>query len=62
MVEKMLGKKRIIGKYEKKCAYPALIGSPGRWTGNKVIFKGGLIVKTGLVSVIKMAANVTIET
>ena len=26
-------------------SHSALIGSPGRWTGNKVIFKGGLIVQ-----------------
>ena len=26
----------------KKTTLSALIGSPGRWTGNKVIFKGGL--------------------
>ena len=25
----------------KKYAYPALKESPGRWTGNKIIFKGG---------------------
>ena len=31
------------GNMKKKSAYPALIGSPGRWTGNKIIFKGGLI-------------------
>ena len=28
---------------KKKCAYPALIWSHGRWTGNKIIFKGGLV-------------------
>ena len=43
MVEKKLGNKREIRKCEKKCPYPALIESPGRWTGNKFIFKGGLI-------------------
>ena len=42
MVEKMLGKKKKNREIWKKCAYPALIGSPGRWTGNKIIFKGGL--------------------
>ena len=46
MVEKCWGKKRRkIGKYEKKrkkSAYPAFIGSPSRWTGNKIIFKAGL--------------------
>ena len=41
MVEKMLGKKEKSGNMKKKSAYPALIGSPGRWTGNKINFKGG---------------------
>ena len=41
MVEKKLGNKKKIGKCEKKCPYPALIESPGRWTGNKFILKGG---------------------
>ena len=29
---------------KKKCTYSPLISSPGRWTGNRIIFKGGLIV------------------
>ena len=33
----------MVKKCEKKYAYPALKESPGRWTGNKIIFKGGLI-------------------
>ena len=47
MVEKKLGNKRKIGKCEKKCPYPALIESPGRWTGNKFVFKGGLRPQPG---------------
>ena len=29
------------GSVKKKSAYPVLISSPGRWTGNSIIFKGG---------------------
>ena len=47
MVEKMLGIKEKSGNVKKKCPYPALIESPGRWTGNKFIFKGGPISKRG---------------
>ena len=39
----MLGeKKKKSGNVEKKCAHPVLISSPGQWTGNQNIFKGGL--------------------
>ena len=36
-------KKDNLGNVKKKCIHSALISSPGRWTGNKIIFKGGLI-------------------
>ena len=36
------GEKKKSRKCEKKCINLALISSPGRWTGNKFIFKGGL--------------------
>ena len=42
MVQKMLGKKRKIGKCEKNMPTQHLKESPGRWTGNKIIFNGGL--------------------
>ena len=43
IIWKMLNKKRKISKMWKKCTHSPLISSPGRWTGNRIIFKGGLI-------------------
>ena len=42
---KNAGKKKKNREIWKKCAYLALIGSPGQWTGNKIIFKGGITLK-----------------
>ena len=39
---KMLEKKDNLENVKKKKIHSALISSPGRWTGNKIIFKGGL--------------------
>ena len=36
-----VGKKKKNVEY-MKCTHSALICSPGQWTGNKIIFKGGL--------------------
>ena len=41
-MENIREKKEKSLKPKKKCTHSALIGSPGRWTGNKIIFKGGL--------------------
>ena len=48
MVGKMLGGKRKNREMWKKCAHPVLISSPRRWTGNQIIFKGGLVVTASL--------------
>ena len=42
MTWKMLGKKDNLGIVKKISIHSALISSPGRWTGNNIIFKGGL--------------------
>ena len=39
MMWEMLERKENV---KKKCTDSALISSPGRWTGNKINFKGGL--------------------
>ena len=59
MVEKMLGIKEKSGNVKKKCHYPALIESPGRWTGNKFIFKGGLMETSGTLTISFTLASVS---
>ena len=39
---KMLEKNENLGNVEKMYPFGTYISSPGRWTGNKIIFKGGL--------------------